>query len=210
MRINPLFVFSRLFCATAFCLLAPSVSRATALQSNTPAITALPGTTGMFEEFITNAANVTGEVVTGFTFTLNATAVAASGLSFTGVSMATTPDTYIFQGASADAKNGTAFSPTVFPNQTFTASDATTGTGVTLTSGVNYALVEVAYTVAANATPGVYTITPGITLTGSGSLGIAPAVATFTILVPEPSTWATLAGGGLALGAVALRRRVLR
>ena len=180
------------------------------IQSNAPTITASPGATGVFEYYITNAANVTGENVTGFAFTLTATAVAASGLGFTGVSMMTTPDTYIFQGISADAKGSIAFSSNAFPNTNFTASDSTTGPVITLASGTNYALVEVSYAVAANATPGTYTITPGITLTGTGSLGVAPSAATFTILVPEPSTWAMLAGGGLALGMVALRRRASR
>ena len=198
--------------ATAVCLLMPLVSQAGVIDmnTNTPAISASPGTTGTFEEYISVPDNLTSDTVTAFSLTLTATAVTGSGLSFTNASMATSPDAYLFQGMSADAQNNIPFSASTFPTLSFTVSDSDTNSaGVTFASLADYGLVEVTYAVAANATPGIYTITPTTMLTETGSIDNLDLPGTFTILpAPEPSTWALLLAGAGLPGALLLRRRL--
>jgi hypothetical protein len=197
----------------AICLLMPLATRADTLDTNTPAIMAAAGSTGVFEEFITVPVDLTDATVTSFTLTLTATAVTGSGLSFTSVSMATTPDPYVFQGMSTDVADSAPFSSSTFPNLSFTASDSDTdGDGVPLTSGTDYGLVEVSYAVAADATPGTYMITPSGTVEGAGDFTDGFVPETLTIVpagVPEPSTWALL-GLCVACWALTLPRRAVR
>jgi hypothetical protein len=85
-----------------------------------------------------------------------------------------------------------------------------------LPSGM-YFIANITLQIAANATPGSYTIQSTTTggkrsivndSSGFGTFPISPGSIMVTV-IPEPSTYALIAFGGIALGVVAYRRRVL-
>lgn len=105
------------------------------------------------------------------------------------------------------------------PNGTTTGTDL----GALITSGTaglpsgTYFVANVTFSVAANVAVGVYTIgntvsaTTGVggrisVVTDSEGDTVSIAPSSFTIVIPEPRTYALLVAGGLSLGA-ALRRR---
>jgi hypothetical protein len=163
-----------------------------------PNLIVAPGSSGSFDVLVTS---------TGGTFAVASDIVelsltGLSGVSFTGVSIATvTP--YIY-GANSATTQGSAFTFSSFPGTTFETFDFLFPSGAqTIAPGDTFGLVNVQYSVAANAilgASGALTFGPDTSLadaTGnnvlftpqSGSITIAGAT------IPEPSSVLMLAIG---------------
>lgn len=166
-----------------------------------PTITAAPGSSGSFDVLITS---------TGGTFSVAADDVelsltGLSGVSFTGVSIATaTP--YIY-GANSATTEGSTFSYSTFPGTTFETFDFLVPSGAqTIAPGATFGLVDVQYSVAANATPGAsgaLTFGPDTSLSDASGANVAFTTSggSFAIsnsTVPEPSTLILMAMGTVA------------
>ena len=137
-------------------------------------------------------------------------------VTFVSATISTTADPYIFAGNSLFGPNITSL--TSLP-QTLDASDLTADTlDITIPANTAFALGEVSFNIAGNATPGPFTVTFGNPNANFFSDEAADSIAVtgqqsqqFTIQapVPEPSTLLPLSALVLGIGA-ALRRRSRR
>jgi hypothetical protein len=175
-----------------------------------PNITVAPGSSGSFDVVITS----TGGSFDVASDTVELSLTGLSSVSFTNVSIATaTP--YIY-GANSATTGGSTFTFSTFPGTQFETFDFLLTLGAqTINPGDVFGLVNVQYSVAANATPGAsgtLAFGPDTSLadaagnnveftTQSGSIAIASST------VPEPSGVILLAVGfGTVLVGFATRR----
>jgi hypothetical protein len=192
--------------------------------STSPSYSIVPGTLNVaqgdvndsFEVLLTN--NTASPLnVDAFAFEVS---VNDTDISFTGADFSTTPDAYIFPSANSfDQVNSFTLYTNTLPGQVLDGSDLTNdSTDVVIDAGDSLALGEVYFDVAANATPGPFTISftggtaynnladyagdsidPNTDATATGMIAA-------TAITPEPPT-AFLLGGALVL--LGLLRRKL-
>jgi hypothetical protein len=173
-----------------------------------PNVTVGPGSSGSFDVLITS---------TGGTFDVASDVVelsltGLSGVSFTDVSIATvTP--YIYGGNSATTQ-GSTFTFSTFPGTQFETFDFLFPTGAqSIGPGDHFGLVDVQYSVAANAIPGAsgtLTFGPDTSLADASGNNVAFTAQNGSITVssiPEPSGVTLLAIGCAAVVAYSARRR---
>ncbi|HEX3447175.1 MAG TPA: PEP-CTERM sorting domain-containing protein [Isosphaeraceae bacterium] len=178
-----------------------------------PNITAAPGSSGSFDVLITSTAGSFG--VASDTVDLSLTGL--SGVSFTNVSIATaTP--YIY-GANSATTVGSTFTFSTFPGTQFETFDFILTLGAqTINSGEVFGLVNVQYSVAANATPGAtgtLTFGPDTMLSDAAGNNVdftAPngSITISSSAVPEPSGMILLAVGCATVLVGSARRRFAR
>ncbi len=179
-----------------------------------PNLTVNPGSSGSFDVLITS----TGGSFNVASDTVELSLTGLSSVSFTNVSIATaTP--YIY-GALSATTAGSTFTFSTFPGTQFETFDFLLSTGAqTINTGDTFGLVNVQYSVAANATPGssgTLAFGPDTSLADATGLPVAftPLGGSITIAsIPEPSAMILLAIGCAAVVAVAgsaRRRRVTR
>ena len=183
------------------------------LVIETPNLTLNPGSSGSFDLLITSTGgsfNVASDMVE---LSLNG----LSGVSFTNVSIATvTP--YIY-GANSATTEGSTFTFSTFPGTQFEVFDFLFPSGATtIGTGDAFGLVNVQYSVAADATPGssgTLVIGPDTSLADAAGANVpftSPGGSITITAIPEPSAMILLAIGCGAVVAVAgsTRRRRVR
>ena len=179
-----------------------------------PNITVAPGSAGSFDVLITS----TGGSFDVASDTVELSLTGLSGVSFTNVSIATvTP--YIY-GALSATTAGSTFTFSTFPGTQFEVFDFILTLGaVTIGPGDVFGLVNVQYSVAANATPGAsgtLTFGPDTSLADAagGNVDFTAQNGSITIssssAVPEPSGAILLAVGCATVMVGSGRRRCAR
>ena len=183
--------------------LATSAPCRAGLVVEAPNVTVAPGSSGEFDVLITS----TGGTFNVASDTVELSLLGLSGVTFTGVSIDTvTP--YIY-GALSATTAGSTFTFSTFPGAQFETFDFILSTGATtIGPGDSFGLVNVQYSVAANATPGAsgtLAIGPDTSLSdvNGGNIAFTAQNGSFTIApVPEPTSAILL---GLGCAAVVLR-----
>jgi hypothetical protein len=173
-----------------------------------PNITVGPGSSGSFDVLITS----TGGSFDVASDTVELALTGLSGVSFTNVSIDTvTP--YIY-GALSATTAGSTFTFSTFPGTQFEVFDFILSLGATtIGPGDSFGLVNVQYSVAANATPGAsgtLTIGPDTTLSDAAGANVdftAPNGSITISAVPEPSGAILLAIGCATVLVGSARRR---
>jgi len=179
-----------------------------------PNITGAPGSSGSFDVLITS----TGGSFDVASDTVELSLTGLSGVSFTGVSIATTTP-YIY-GALSATTAGSTFTFSTFPGTQFEVFDFLLSTGaVTINTGDVFGLVNVQYSVAANATPGAsgtLVFGPDTSLADATGLNVdftAPngsITISSSAVVPEPSSAILLAVGCVTVMVGLARKRRAR
>jgi hypothetical protein len=179
-----------------------------------PNITAAPGSSGSFDLIITS----TGGSFAVASDTVELSLTGLSNVSFTNVSINTTAP-YIY-GANSATTGGSTFTFSTFPGTQFETFDFLLTLGAqTINPGDVFGLVDVQYSVAANATPGAsgtLAFGPDTSLADAsgnnvvftaqnGSITISSSTA-----IPEPSTAILLAVGCATVLVGSARRRCAR
>jgi hypothetical protein len=178
-----------------------------------PNITVAPGSSGSFDVLITS----TGGSFDVASDTVELSLTGLSGVTFTGVSIDTvTP--YIY-GALSATTAGSTFTFSTFPGTQFEVFDFILSLGATtISSGDVFGLVNVQYSVAANATPGASgTLAFGADTSLADASGLPVAFTSpngsmtiSTAAVPEPSGAILLAIGCATVMVGSARRRCAR
>jgi hypothetical protein len=175
-----------------------------------PNLTVDPGSSGSFDVLITSTGgtfNVASDIVE---LSLNG----LSGVTFTGVSINTSTP-YIY-GSDSAALAGSTFTISTFPGTTFETFDFLNGLGAqTIAPGQSFGLVNVQYSVAADAVAGASgTLTFGPDTSFADASGNAVTADTpngsitiFAASVPEPSGLSLLAIGSAAAVVYSVRKR---
>jgi hypothetical protein len=174
-----------------------------------PNITVAPGTSGSFDVLV---ASTSGSFDVS-TDTVELALTGLSGVSFTGVSIATTAP-YIYGADSATFQNST-FTFTTFPGTQFEVFDYLNALGAQKVTPQNspFGLVNVQYSVAADATPGATgTLAFGsdtllTDANGNTVLAATPNGSITIFAVPEPSAVILLAIGFSTVALCAARKR---
>jgi hypothetical protein len=173
-----------------------------------PNVSVAPGSSGEFDVLITS----TGGSFNVASDTVELSLTGLSGVSFTGVSIATvTP--YIY-GANSATTEGSAFTFSTFPGTQFETFDFLFPSGAaTIGSGESFGLVNVQYSVAADAVlgaTGALSLGPDTSLADASGNTVAFTASNGSITVsaiPEPSSVALLAIGCGAVAARSARKR---
>jgi hypothetical protein len=178
-----------------------------------PNVTVAPGSSGSFDVLITS----TGGSFDVASDTVELSLTGLSGVSFTGVSIATaTP--YIY-GVNSATTAGSTFTFSTFPGTQFETFDFILTTGAaTIGPGDSFGLVNVQYSVAADATPGAtgaLTFGPDTALADAAGANVAftaqdGSITVFSTAIPEPSAVALLTMGCTAVLVYSTRKRPAR
>ena len=184
-----------------------------ALVIQAPNVTVASGSSGSFDVLITSTGgsfNVASDIVE-----LSLTGL--SGVSFDSVSIATSTP-YIYGGNSATTQ-GSTFTFSTFPGTSFETFDFLFPAGAqTIASGDTFGLVNVQYSVAANATPGAtgtLMIGPDTSLADASGNNVSFTAPNGSITIsrssiPEPSAVILLAIGCAAVVVRSARKRPAR
>jgi hypothetical protein len=178
-----------------------------------PNLTVAPGSSGSFDVLITS----TGGTFSVASDTVELSLLGLSGVTFTGVSIDTvTP--YIY-GALSATTAGSTFTFSTFPGTQFETFDFILSTGATtIGPGDSFGLVNVQYSVAADATPGAtgpLTIGPDTSLADAAGLPVSftaqnGSVTVAVTAIPEPSAAILLAMGCATIVVVSAKKRTAR
>jgi hypothetical protein len=175
-----------------------------------PNVAVAPGSSGSFDVLITS----TGGTFNVASDTVELSLLGLSGVTFTGVSIDTvTP--YIY-GALSATTAGSTFTFSTFPGTQFETFDFLLSTGATtIGPGDTFGLVNVQYSVAANAIPGAtgaLTFGPDTGLADASGNNVSftaqnGSITVFSAAVPEPSAVVLLTIGCAAVVACSARKR---
>jgi hypothetical protein len=193
--------------------LATSAPCRAGLVVEAPNVTVAPGSSGSFDVLITS----TGGTFNVASDTVELSLLGLSGVTFTGVSIDTvTP--YIY-GALSATTAGSTFTFSTFPGTQFETFDFILSTGATtIGPGDSFGLVNVQYSVAADAvvgSSGALTFGPDTSLADPTGLPVAftPQNGSITVtgaVIPEPSSVALMAIGCAAIVVSSARKRRMR
>jgi hypothetical protein len=183
------------------------------LVISAPNVPVAPGSSGSFDVLITSTSgtfNVASD-------TVELSLLGLSGVTFTGVSIDTvTP--YIY-GALSATTAGSTFTFSTFPGTQFETFDFILSTGATtIGPGDSFGLVNVQYSVAADAvvgSSGALTFGPDTSLADATGLPVAftaqnGSITVSAAVIPEPSSAALLAIGCAATVVYSARKRFAR
>ncbi len=178
-----------------------------------PNLSVAPGSAGSFDVLITS----TGGTFNVASDTVELSLIGLSGVTFTGVSIDTvTP--YIY-GALSATTAGSTFTFSTFPGTQFETFDFILSTGATtIGPGDSFGLVNVQYSVAADAvvgSSGALTFGPDTSLADATGLPVAFTAQNGSItvsgaVIPEPSSVALLAIGCASTVVYSARKRFAR
>jgi hypothetical protein len=190
--------------------LATSAPCRAGLVIEAPNVTVAPGSSGSFDVLITSTSGTFSVASDIVELSLNG----LSGVSFTSVSIATaTP--YIYGGNSATTQ-GSTFTFSTFPGNQLETFDFLFPSGAqTIGPGDTFGLVNVQYSVAANAIPGAtgaLTFGPDTGLADASGNNVSftgqnGSITVFSAAVPEPSAVVLLTIGCAAVVASSARKR---
>jgi hypothetical protein len=190
--------------------LATSAPCRAGLVVEAPNVTVAPGSSGEFDVLITS----TGGTFNVASDTVELSLLGLSGVTFTGVSIDTvTP--YIY-GALSATTAGSTFTFSTFPGAQFETFDFILSTGATtIGPGATFGLVNVQYSVAADAIPGAtgaLTFGPDTGLADASGNNVSftaqnGSINVFSAAVPEPSAVVLLTIGCAAVVASSARKR---
>jgi hypothetical protein len=164
-----------------------------------------PSTGNVFDVLLTNT-GPSSITVGGFAFGVSVT---NPDITLTGADFATLIDPYLFVGQSLDVDLSTSLNSS--SGATLDGGDASDGTGATLAAGQTLALGEVFFSIAANAIPGLNTVSFTGGTSGNNLSNVAGGPITIdnltngsvNITVPEPPS---LLLGLIALSGIAILR----
>jgi hypothetical protein len=175
-----------------------------------PNVPVAPGSSGSFDVLITS----TGGTFNVASDTVELSLLGLSGVTFTGVSIDTvTP--YIY-GALSATTAGSTFTFSTFPGTQFETFDFILSTGATtIGPGDSFGLVNVQYSVAADAvvgSSGALTFGPDTSLADATGMPVAftaqnGSITVSAAVIPEPSSVALLAIGCAAVVVGSAKRR---
>jgi hypothetical protein len=178
-----------------------------------PNVPVAPGSSGSFDVLITS----TGGTFDVASDTVELSLLGLSGVTFTGVSIDTvTP--YIY-GALSATTAGSTFTFSTFPGTQFETFDFILSTGATtIGPGDSFGLVNVQYSVAADAvvgSSGALTFGPDTSLADAAGLPVTFTAQNGSItvtggVIPEPSSVALMAIGCAAIVVYSARKRSAR
>ena len=184
------------------------------LVISAPNVPVAPGSSGSFDVLITS----TGGTFNVASDTVELSLLGLSGVTFTGVSIDTvTP--YIY-GALSATTAGSTFTFSTFPGTQFETFDFILSTGATtIGPGDSFGLVNVQYSVAADALSGAtrrhLTFGPDTSLADATGLPVAftaqnGSITITTAVIPEPSSVALMAIGCASIVVSSARKRSAR
>jgi hypothetical protein len=182
------------------------------LVISAPNVSVAPGSSGSFDVLVTS----TGGSFQVASDTVELSLNGLTGVSITGVSIATATEPYVY-GANSATTQGSTFTFSTFPGTQFETFDFLVPAGAqTIDSGDSFGLVNVQYSVAADATggsTGSLTFGPDTSLADASgnNVGFDSQSGSITISsVPEPSGLTLLAIGCAAIVACSARNRRAR